>query len=440
MGLDFLILYEHPVREYESILLLEAELKRRGYSCEIHQLLDRKKIKYVTIKRPRVLVSSCMYNSEAVNSHVYNNAGKCQRVVNLHWEQMLSDTQEEEEWFNFSGAAKNCIQTCWGEKTKERLVAHGMKSENCPVTGAIMMDFLRPEFNGFFKTKQQLCSEYGINPQQKMFLYISSFGYASMTDAEVKELSEMAGVDFSGFAVTNRISMEMTLDWFSQYLSQNPDVQLVYRRHPSEWACEKLKEMEKQHPNFHVIFEGSVKQWICAADNIFIWMSTAVAEVYFAHKTCHILRPVPIEHEYDPVIYKAAEYVTNYEAFEKAANSENTPFPIKGDIIEGYFDSSETPAYIRMADLLEKVYKNPPAANPFETPEFKPKFNALKYFALLGVHAFHAVKFNPIKLKKLHKGFAEFSSRIYGYVEKAYVPKKQVDEMRRKIESFVFKK
>ena len=30
------------------------------------------------------------------------------------------------------------------------------------------------------------------------------------------------------------------------------------------------------------------------------------------------------------------------------------------EMIEGYFDKSETPSYIRMADLLEDVYKNPP--------------------------------------------------------------------------------
>ena len=30
MSLDFLILYEHVVREYESLLLLKLELERRG--------------------------------------------------------------------------------------------------------------------------------------------------------------------------------------------------------------------------------------------------------------------------------------------------------------------------------------------------------------------------------------------------------------------------
>ena len=86
MALDFLILYEHVVREYESILLLKAELARRGYTVELRQLLDRKKLKYFTLKKPKVLVSSCMYDDEAINSHVYNNIGVCnkgRRVVQL---------------------------------------------------------------------------------------------------------------------------------------------------------------------------------------------------------------------------------------------------------------------------------------------------------------------------------------------------------------------
>ena len=118
MALDFLILYEHVVREYESILLLKAELARRGYTVELRQLLDRKKLKYFTLKKPKVLVSSCMYDDEALNSHVYNNIGVCNKVVNLHWEQMLSDTQEEGAWFNFGGNAKKCVQTCWGKRTQ----------------------------------------------------------------------------------------------------------------------------------------------------------------------------------------------------------------------------------------------------------------------------------------------------------------------------------
>ena len=436
MALDFLFLYEHVVREYESLLLLKAELEKRGYTVAIHQLLDRKKLKYFTWKKPKVLVASCMYDDEAINSHVYNNVGVCRKVVNLHWEQMLSDTQEAAPWFNFNGNAKKCVQTCWGEKTRQRLMAHGVPGECAPVTGAVMMDFLRPEFQGYFKTKQELCREFGLDAQKKLFLYISSFGYGSMSDEEVAELSKMAGEDFTQFARTNRTSMAQTLEWFDRYLALHPEVELVYRRHPSEWNSPALAALAEKRPNFHVIFADSVKQWITAADNIFIWMSTAIAEVYFAGKSCHILRPVPVEHEYDPVIYKGAEYCTTYEAFAAAADAPHAPFPISPEIIEGYFDKSETPSYIRMADLLEDVYKNPPRQDPF-APPFRPHFNALKFCALVGIHAMYACRFHPEKLRRLSPGFADFAGRIYGYVDKAHISKQDVRAMEEKIRRFV---
>lgn len=436
MSLDFLILYEHTVREYESDLLLKLELERRGYTAEIRQLLDRKKLRYFTCKKPKVLVSSCMYDNEAINSHVYNNVGRLDKVVNLHWEQMLSDTQEEGDWFNMNGNAKKCIQTCWGKKTAQRLVDHGMDEKNCPVTGAVMMDFLRPEFAGYYKTKQQLCAEFDLDPQKKLHLYVSSFGYASMTEAEVTELSAMAGTDFTDFATTNRVSMTETLCWFDKYLGEHPEVELVYRRHPSEWNSPALSALAKKRSNFHVIFARGVKDWIVAADSISIWMSTAIAEVYMAGKSCHVLRPVPIEHEYDPTIYASANCIGSYDEFSAAMADEDPPFPIATDVIEGYFDTSETPAYKRMADLLETVYKNPPRDTP-TGKGFIPKFNWLKYFALFGVHILFALRLPPKKVFFFHRGLADFSQRIYGYVEKAYIPPKQHREMEEKIRPFV---
>ncbi len=431
MSLDFLILYEHIVREYDSILLLKAELERRGHTVDIRQLLDRKKLKYFTWRKPKVLVASCMYDDEAINSHVYNNVGVCKKVVNLHWEQMLSDTQEEEPWFNFNGNAKRCMHLCWGRRTQQRLIDHDVPAHNTAVTGAVMMDFLQPQFDGFFKSKADLCAEFGLDPDKKLLLYISSFGYASMDEKEVKELSDMAGTDFTAFAATNRRSMTTTLEWFDKYLTDHPEVELVYRRHPSEWNSPGLEELAQKHKNFHVIFAYTVKQWIVAADAIGIWMSTAIAEVYFARKNCMILRPSPIEHEFDPVLYKSGRYITDYDAFADAAATafagdaaDMSRFPIPKEDIEGYFDASETPAYLRTADILEQVLANEPVDDPF-APPFKPHFNLLKFCALIGVHIMYTFKFDPKKLHRVAPGFADFAGRIYGYVAKAHVSKKQ---------------
>lgn len=437
MPLDFLLLYEHTVREYESLLLLKLELQRRGYTAEIRQLLDRKKLKYFTWKKPKVLVASCMYDNEGINSHVYNNIGRCDKVVNLHWEQMLSDTQEEGEWFNFAGNAKKCVQTCWGETTRKRLIAHGVPENNCPVTGAVMMDFLTPQFQGYYADKRALCKKHGLDADKRLLVYISSFGYASMDETEVAELSKMAGEDFTGFARTNRESMKITLEWFDRYLSSHSDVELVYRRHPSEWNSPPLLALAKKHPHFHVIFDGSVKQWIIAADAIGIWMSTAIAEVYFAKKSCAVLRPQPIEHEFDPVIYKNSRCITNYDGFLSAMDTPaSLSFPVPKEDIEGYFDQTGRPAYLRMADLLEEVLKNPPRDRPF-SQGYTPHFNWLKFFALIGVHMLHAVRFNPKKLKPIFPAFADFAGRIYGYIDKAYVSKAQARAMEKKIAAFL---
>ncbi len=433
MPLDFLLLYEHVAREYESLLLLAAELRRRGYTAEIRQLLDRKKLKYFTYKKPKVLVASCLYDDEGLNSHVYNNVGRLNKVVNLHWEQMLSDTQEEEPWFNFAGSAGRCVQTCWGPATQKRLVAHGVPARNAPVTGAMMMDFLRGQFKGYFLDKAALCARHGLSAARPLHLYISSFGYASMDAAEVAELSDMAGTDFKDFARVNRESMDETLNWFARWLRQNPEAQLVYRRHPSEWDSPRLMEMRHEHPNFYVIFEGSVKQWICAADHCLIWMSTAIAEVFYARKSCTVLRPQPVPHEFDPVIYKDCNAAENYGAFcaamARAAQSDAAHFPIKPGVIEAYFEQGEKAAYVRMADLLEDVYKNPPRDTPFAAP-FKPHFNWLKFFALWGVHVLFALRLNPARVSK-------FAGRIYGYVQKAHVPRKARRQMAEKIQGYL---
>lgn len=436
MALDFLILYEHTVREYESDLLLKLELERRGYQVEIRQLLDPKYRRLFGQDKPEVLVASCMYDNEAINSHVYNNIGRCDKIVNLHWEQMLSDTQEEGDWFNMNGNAKRCIQTCWGKRTAARLQAHGMDPKNTPVTGAVMMDFLRPEFKGYFKDKAALCREFGLDPDKKLHLYISSFGYASMSAEEVAELSRMAGTDFTGFAATNRISMDQTLRWFDAYLGDHPEVELVYRRHPSEWNSPALEELTRKRPNFHVIFADSVKQWIVAADSISIWMSTAIAEVYMAGKSCHILRPVPIEHKYDPVIYKGARYVTSYEEFCTAMAQSDPPFPIRREVIEGYFDPSPRPAYLRMADLLEQVYREPPRDHPMGEG-FTPHFNWLKYFALWGVHFLYRRRWEPRRVFAWCPPLAGFAQRIYGYVDKAHLEPEEIRAMTKRIRPFL---
>ena len=178
MALDFLILYEHIVRELDCDALLMAELERRGYSVELFQLMDRKKLRYFFRKKPKVIVTSAMYNNETLNSFVYNNVGKVDRVVNLHWEEVLSREQEESDFYNLNENAAKCTHICWGNAARDRIVKNGVPAGNAVVTGALHLDFFLPQFESLMKTREQLAAEFSIDPAHKWLCYISSFSCA----------------------------------------------------------------------------------------------------------------------------------------------------------------------------------------------------------------------------------------------------------------------
>ncbi len=437
MGLDFLILYEHVVREYESICLLKLELEKRGYTVDIRQLLDRKKLKYFTYKKPKVLVASAMYDDKTMNSFVYNNVGKCNKVVNLHWEQVLSEEQENSPFFNCGQSASYAMHTCWGTQARDRIVKYGVPIENTAITGPIQMDFLREQFDGYYKDKDSLCEEFGLDKNKKLALYISSFSTAYMTEQEVEELNKLAGVGFDQFKITSQKTMNTTLDWVDKFLSsdEGQNVEFIYRRHPSEWNSPILEKMDKKHNNFHLITKYSVKQWIKASDTIFSWMSTSIAEIYFAKKSCFVVRPYPLEWEYDPVIYKSCDFIDKYEDFKKSFTIDNPKFPIDEKLMLSHYDFTETPSYIRMADVLENVLINDEGdRKPFD--HFKPKFSWLKYFSLIGLHAMYFIRVDPAKLK-IFGPLSVWAGRIYGHIKNTRVSKRQQQEYLNNIKKFM---
>lgn len=439
MGLDFLFLYEHIVREFENDCLVMAELERRGYSCELYQLMDRKKIRYFTWKKPKVIVPSAMYNNETLNSFVFNNVGRLNKVVNLHWEEVLSREQEESEFYSLTENARKCTHICWGEAARRRIVSKGVPENNAVVTGAVQLDFLYPEFDGYFKTKAELAQQYSLDPDKRWLCYVSSFSCAFMDDKEVEELNAMTDLDFKGFKEIGARSMTVTLDWFDKLLSAHPEFELIYRPHPSEWQSPPLFEMKEKHPNFHVISDYSVKQWVKASDTVLTWMSTSIAEIYFAGKSCLVLRPEPLFDDYDPVTYEGVDAIDNYERLEAELQKNEFPFPIdEGQMRDHYDVDPDYPAYMRIADLLEQTLKEEPRDYPF-SEGYKPHFNLLKFVVLIGLHIMRALHINPHWFDFLGKGFTDQTERLIGYYTKAYVSPAQIAAKKAEMRSYIDK-
>ncbi|MEG0833464.1 MAG: hypothetical protein RSE36_04130 [Oscillospiraceae bacterium] len=437
MGLDFLILYEHIVREFENDALIMAELERRGYKSELYQLMDRKKLKYFTWKKPKVIVTSAMYNNETLNSFVYNNVGRLQKAVNLHWEEVLSRQQEESEFYSLTENARKCTHICWGNAARDRIVEKGVPKKNAVVTGAVQLDFLRPQFDGYFKSKQELAEEFSLCADRKWLLYISSFSCAFMDDKEVAELNSMTALDFAGFRDIGVRSMNVTLQWIDRLLCEQPKWEFIYRPHPCEWNSPPLDDMKKKHANFHVIKDYSVKQWVKASEVVSTWMSTSIAEIYFAKKGCIVIRPEPLFDDYDPVTYEGVAAVDTYEKLVCELEKKDIAFPIDEAQMKSHYDCEDDyPAYMRICDLLEDVYKNPLRDLPF-SEGYRPRFNVLKFFVLIGLHTMIALHINPKWLRPLSESLASRVERLMGYYTKARLSKKQISEKIKEMRKYI---
>jgi len=434
LALDFLILYEHIVREFENDCLIMAELERRGYTAQLFQLMDRKKIRYFLWDKPKVIVTSAMYNNETLNSFVYNNVGKLNKVVNLHWEEVLSREQEESEFYNLNENAAKCTHVCWGEAARSRIVKNGVPANNAVVTGAVQLDFLYPQFDGYFRTRQQLAEQYGLDPERKWLCYVSSFSCAWMDDKEIEELNEMTNLDFKGFKAVGARSMKVTLEWFERLLNENSDIELIYRPHPNEWDSPPLNRLENSCVGFHVIRDYSVKQWVKECDILLTWMSTSIAEIYFAGKSCIVVRPEPLHDDYDPVNYEGVDAVDSYAELARRIRRREHPFPIDGALMKSHYDvDPDKPAYVRVCDLLETVWLNEPRDFPF-SEGYKPRFNLLKFIVLIGLHIMIGLKINPHWFDFIGKKITDQTERLMDYYRKAYVSKKgiraKVDELK----------
>ncbi len=353
--LDFLIVYEHKARELDNVCLLKAELELRGYSVEIIQSAELYTYQYRTKKKPAVLVTFALYDDESFEGHVTGVVGCIDKVVNLQWEQVLSGDLTSVKFHTPKGKAAWATHVCWGQESFERLKKSGVK--NVVLTGAIQMDFLIGNLRNYYMSRQEMNVKYKL-PQGKLVLYISSFVGTTATKKE----QELTRAKIGNVVDTSKNigieSKKKTLEIFDLLMEKNSEYFIVYRPHPGELIDETLELMMKKHRNkFQVISEDSVKQWILIADHIITWISTSIAEAYFAGRNCIVLRPVPVPMACDSVLFTDANIISDVDGLEKVLKVERAGFPIPSKNMDYYYGSyNDGKAYVRVVNLLEQVY------------------------------------------------------------------------------------
>ena len=452
---DFLIMYEVTTREMESIILLGNELKSRGYTvdyfsfehCNLKKYLQNKKIIKKYHNNVEVVLMPSLYHDKEVYYLVNYVCGNCKNIVNLRWEQTFN-YQNEKNYDSYHyphGDAQKAYHLCWGENSYNCMQEAGVDKSKLLLCGPVHLDFLRPQFKDYYYSREELFERYDIPTDKKCVLFISSFAIATRTERQVKLEEESAGQALFGDAVQKeQITRNAYLEWIEALLQKNTCT-FIYRPHPVENVLGDLGELCKKYKNFRVISDFSVKQWILRCDALVTWVSTSIAEAFYAQKTCLIARPFKIAENEDMCLYKDSKILYTKEEFVEAADkaSELTVSPA---IMKEYYDYGETPSYIRLCNELEKIIADKDDKFPWDEEKIKEfKSHKLKFIVQSMLVAVYVPIINLMgKIKEKTKiSYGPLNSRVDSF-RKALTVKhikladeKTINDISEKIKKFM---
>lgn len=359
--MDFLICYEHIVREIENDALIKHELEKRGYSCKIIHFNDIDYCLHATKERAKVVVTPWLRSDDNVYRYL-PLAKKPYKLVNLQWEQVYCANDIKSGLARTEGQALNAYHMCWGENSCNRLVGEGVPVDHVAVVGAVQMDYGQPLLKDYYLPRESIASQYGLDESKKWNLLISSFAYANYGDDAIRRMEKELSLSMAKYVELHKQSQRLTLDWVEELLRLS-DCEFIYRPHPSENVDERLNRMAKEYPHFHIISELSVKQWARVCDKVNLWISTSNAELLSMGVDFAIVRPVEIPADFEVESMRNETFITDSEAFIRYNTSftgENAASVAdKMEKISHFYSyNPDYPAYMRTADYLEQVLKS----------------------------------------------------------------------------------
>lgn len=356
---DFLIRYEHKVRELESIMLIRTELERRGYTVAFvcnYEIFDAEQTHY----DPTVVVSPAIYGDDNIIGEIVKYRFN-RKFANLLWEQLIGVVDEEDPHctHNVTGTGQKAITFCWGKQTHDRIVRGGVPAEKAKIVGQLNLDLLRPAFRNTLLSKAELARRFNLDIDKRWMLFISSFAYCELDSIQQRLVIEALGEDYvKQFTQLSHNSRDEILRWFEAALTNHPNDIIIYRPHPDEARkSQVLKDMEAKYPNFRVISDLALKHWMNASDKVYNWYSTGLVDVTVLGKPFRLLRPCHIDRRFDYRIYLDAEKITTQEDFLNDYDDMTCRKVLNDEVFNSYYYIPKTFTYMEVCDILENMYK-----------------------------------------------------------------------------------
>lgn len=360
--LDFLMIYEHKVRELENLCLLKYELEKRGYRVKILHIEDTEAAKAVKpIYHAKVVVLMACYRNSTLEWHTKEYV-KFEKVIDMQWENIVYPKDENASgvFKNYSGIGKEVARVSWGNANRKRLLetVH-MDPKKIMLIGHVGMDFLRDDLKGYYLTKAELFRQYNLPLNKKILLFASPYYSDSLSEGYIADMCSRFGEEWKDYYMFMIKSEKIILKWMEDLCMSREDLFVIYRPHPGH-PGERVTKVAAKCKNFKIINDLSIKQWILCSDILYTGNSSTLVEAFFAKKPCCLLFPYEVTEGFELKLIQNSKKIKSYQDFCRSVDMVNIEFPVRQqDINEIYAIDWEIPSYIKFANMAEEIIKDP---------------------------------------------------------------------------------
>lgn len=295
---DVLILIDHVSREMEFAQSLYDELIQRRLTVEIvttkfnfHRL--------PFLYTPSVVITPWAYSDKEMR--VFNllrsRSGGHTCVINLHFEQITNNLSES--FVVPRGVAKDCLHLAWSDSFSHLLERSGVGNEQILRFGNPKLDVY--EKSEKMASRMELSSLFQLDTTKRWILIAGNAFH--LLNATERDRFSSNGVDMD---VLGRVGSNNTKALFEQLpriLPQLTSHEIIYRPHPSfsdrEMRNPDIRALREGHPNFHLIFDGSISSWVTAVDVLMSFHSTSYLEAVKAKTLFALLRLHDLDQDVD---------------------------------------------------------------------------------------------------------------------------------------------
>ncbi len=364
---DIIMYYELPERSMDSYLLIQAEMRKRGYSVKFSNNFWSDLWKNL-FRIPKIVFTSGCRTLEDMSYQDGYLFKKDVVWLNLQEEQVAYAGGGDLSSFMPTGRAKEVFHFCWGDFARSYMRDAGVKESNMVSMPPLQFDLAKPRFSALYKSRETIAKEYGLDSRKKWVLFAADFCEFAQYNTEeklrkhIEELGEIRRVIYN----IERATCLMLCDWWDRFLAENDDYIIIYRPHPSEYnRIPEISELSEKHENFRIIKDYSIKQWNHVVDIFTTWISTSVMEAHYS-KVPYFAVSAPesiAEKDYNISIFDVDRYITDYDTYKtvlknaEALRKEWDPLDYN-EVRRYYGDYGDCYAYEQICDYLERILKD----------------------------------------------------------------------------------